>query len=260
MKLKLFIMILALMGWHGGDHHGGGGYRHERIPWAGPTSPVCLSPGFPFEYCIGYGVPLSNFHLVGTIWMSQGSGTLINMNGDILTADHVIHDAHNITVKINGNSYPATVLINDATHDVAILHIKYTSSQFYGFNPYPAIGDSLTIKGWAPANHDPFAPTVRYLSYGRLTSVARWTCFGFKSVGLAKSIPGTSGGPVLTHGLIDGIVLGNCDWSYIYTGASEITNVLDSYGIQYYNTSNTTSNESIVEIEGVANNQHGGGD
>ena len=70
-----------------------------------------------------------------------GSGVIISSDGYILTCDHVVSGASNITVTIGDTDYTATVVGEDPTSDVAVLKIDAT-----GLTP-ATMGDSdaLTV-------------------------------------------------------------------------------------------------------------------
>ena len=55
-----------------------------------------------------------------------GSGVVISSDGYILTCAHVVSGASNITVTIGDTDYPATVVGEDDTSDVAVLKIDAT--------------------------------------------------------------------------------------------------------------------------------------
>ena len=70
-----------------------------------------------------------------------GSGVIISSDGYILTCDHVVSGASNITVTIGDDDYTATVVGEDSTSDVAVLKIDAN-----GLTP-AVVGDSdaLTV-------------------------------------------------------------------------------------------------------------------
>src|SRR5262249_38872127 len=85
--------------------------------------------------------------------MAQGSGFFISPDGYLVTNNHVVENAKDISVTLeNGNKFPATLIGADARTDVALLKIK-ASQQF----PYvkfsekdPRVGD------WVLAVGNPF--------------------------------------------------------------------------------------------------------
>ena len=68
-----------------------------------------------------------------------GSGVIISSDGYILTCDHVVAGASNITVTIGDDDYTATVVGEDSTSDVAVLKIEAN-----GLTP-AVVGDSDTL-------------------------------------------------------------------------------------------------------------------
>ena len=85
--------------------------------------------------------------------MAQGSGFFISPDGYLVTNNHVVEDAKDISVTLeNGDKFPATLVGADARTDVALLKVK-ASQQF----PYvkfsekdPRVGD------WVLAVGNPF--------------------------------------------------------------------------------------------------------
>jgi len=73
----------------------------------------------------------------------EGSGMILTGSGEILTNDHVIANATQISVTLHGEkrAYPATLLGTDPTHDVALL-------QLHGLTSLKAVtfGDSSTTQ------------------------------------------------------------------------------------------------------------------
>ena len=53
-----------------------------------------------------------------------GSGVIISSDGYILTCDHVVSGASNITVTIGDKDYPATVVGEDSTSDIAVISLS----------------------------------------------------------------------------------------------------------------------------------------
>ena len=85
--------------------------------------------------------------------MAQGSGFFISPDGLVVTNNHVVEDAEDISITLeNGDKFPATLIGADARTDVALLKVK-ASQQF----PYvkfsekdPRVGD------WVLAVGNPF--------------------------------------------------------------------------------------------------------
>jgi S1-C subfamily serine protease len=66
---------------------------------------------------------------LGNSGRAAGTGMIINSSGEILTNNHVVAGATSITVTLTSSqqSYPATLMGYDASHDVALLKIDNVS-------------------------------------------------------------------------------------------------------------------------------------
>ena len=69
-----------------------------------------------------------------------GSGVIISSDGYILTCAHVVSGASNITVSIGDKDYPATLVGEDTTSDIAVVKVDAT-----GLTP-ATVGDSNDLK------------------------------------------------------------------------------------------------------------------
>ena len=69
-----------------------------------------------------------------------GSGVIISSDGYILTCAHVVSGASNITVSIGDKDYPATLVGEDTTSDIAVVKVDAT-----GLTP-ATLGDSDNLK------------------------------------------------------------------------------------------------------------------
>jgi serine protease Do len=86
--------------------------------------------------------------------LAQGSGFFISPDGFVVTNNHVVEDAEDITVTMeNGDKYPATLVGTDARTDVALIKVKAEGKTF----PFvqfsqkdPRVGD------WVLAVGNPF--------------------------------------------------------------------------------------------------------
>lgn len=78
-----------------------------------------------------------------------GSGVVISSDGYILTCAHVVSGASNITVTIGDTDYPATVVGEDDTSDVAVLKIDATDLTLatVGNSDSLAVGESVLAVG-----------------------------------------------------------------------------------------------------------------
>src|SRR5438445_1372692 len=137
---------------------------------------------------------------------ASGSGVTVDPRGYILTNNHVIENAQDITVRLSdGRKFTAKLVGRDPKTDLAVLKVEAPS-------PLPAaeLGDSdhLRVGQWAIAIGNPFG-LDRTVTVGIISATAR------NRVGVATyenfiqtdaSInPGNSGGPLLN---LDGQVIG----------------------------------------------------
>ena len=137
---------------------------------------------------------------------ASGSGVIVDAKGYILTNNHVIENARDITVRLSDSrKFPATLVGRDPKTDLAVLKVDAPA-------PLPvaelADSDRLRVGQWAIAIGNPFG-LDRTVTVGIISATAR------NRVGVATyenfiqtdaSInPGNSGGPLLN---IDGKVIG----------------------------------------------------
>jgi S1-C subfamily serine protease len=74
---------------------------------------------------------------------AEGTGFVIDTNGNILTAEHVVENANAVTVTFqNGSTAKATVVGTDKTTDTAVIHVDVPSSKLHPL----ALGDSSTVE------------------------------------------------------------------------------------------------------------------
>ena len=85
--------------------------------------------------------------------MAQGSGFFISPDGYLVTNNHVVDDAEDISVTLeNGDKFPATLIGADARTDVALLKVK-ASQKF----PYVKLSEKDPRVGdWVLAVGNPF--------------------------------------------------------------------------------------------------------
>jgi len=140
----------------------------------------------------------------------SGSGSILDMEGHILTNHHVIADAKEIAVALfNGKSYDATVIGADSLNDVAVIQIEAPVDELHPVT----LGDSRTLKVGMRvfALGNPFG-LERTLTTGIISSLNRslqihgnWKIKSIIQIDAAIN-PGSSGGPLLdAHGRLIGI-------------------------------------------------------
>lgn len=137
--------------------------------------------------------------------LTGGSGFIISPEGYIVTNNHVIKDAMNITVVLNdGREFSGTIKGTDPRTDLALIKIDQTDL------PYLTFGDSddLKIGEWVVAIGNPFGLeatlTVGVVSAKGRQDIGIATFEDFIQTDAAIN-PGNSGGPLLN---LDSQVIG----------------------------------------------------
>src|SRR5215467_8675454 len=78
--------------------------------------------------------------------IAQGSGFFISPDGYIVTNNHVVEDAEDITVTMeDGSKYPATLIGTDPRTDVALIKVKAPDGKTFPYVKFetkePRVGD-----------------------------------------------------------------------------------------------------------------------
>ncbi len=103
--------------------------------------------------------------------VSAGSGFLVDADGHILTNNHVVGDADEITVILDdGRRFDAQVLVSDPDTDVAVLKIDSDEPL-----PYVPMGDSdqLQVGDWVVAIGNPFGYLAGTVTVGIVSATNR---------------------------------------------------------------------------------------
>jgi putative serine protease PepD len=148
---------------------------------------------------------------------STGAGVVLDRQGHILTADHVVRGASSVSVKFaNGTMRSVRVTGTDPATDLAVLSVDPS-----GLSLHPiALGDSAGLQVGDPvaAIGDPFG-YPRSMSVGIVSGLDR-TIAGLNGYSIAHAVqtdaaidPGNSGGPLLNAagqviGIVDQIATG----------------------------------------------------
>ncbi len=156
----------------------------------------------PDEFWNRFAPPLTYRERVSSL----GSGVVVDAKGLILTNEHVVHGAEQITVTLpGGRQVPARVLGATNTYDLAVLRIDAKDLQ-----PAP-LGDSdgLVVGEWAIAIGNPFGYLLNDAQPTVTAGVVSATRRDIKSEAGATTIyknmiqtdaainPGNSGGPLV---------------------------------------------------------------
>jgi serine protease Do len=137
---------------------------------------------------------------------SLGSGFVIDPQGFIVTNNHVVEMAQEITVKLSdGRDFPAKLVGKDPKTDLALIRISVPSRDL----PVLPLGNSETVKvgDWIVAIGNPFG-LEQTVTKGIISATARIIGTGLYDEFLqtdAAINPGNSGGPLVN---LDGEVVG----------------------------------------------------
>ena len=101
---------------------------------------------------------------------SSGSGFIITADGYIVTNQHVVSGASEVTVTLyNGEEYPATIIGGDADYDVAVIKIEGSDL------PAVTLGNSedVNVGDWVMAIGNPLGELTFSMSQGSVSSSGR---------------------------------------------------------------------------------------
>ena len=136
-----------------------------------------------------------------------GSGVIISSDGYILTCDHVVSGASNITVTIGDKDYPATVVGEDSTSDIAVIKIDADglTPAIVGDSDKLAVGDNVLAVG------NPLGELGGTVTDGIISALDREVTVEGKNMTLLQTSaavsPGNSGGGLFNEkGELVGIV------------------------------------------------------
>ena len=103
---------------------------------------------------------------------SQGSGVILDEDGDIITNYHVIEGSSSYSVSLDGNSYEAELLGSDPSSDLAVLKVDFGDTDITPIE----VGDSdeLVVGDWVAAIGSPYG-LDQSISVGVVSSLYRST-------------------------------------------------------------------------------------
>ena len=130
-----------------------------------------------------------------------GSGVIITEDGYIITNNHVVSGASQVTVRTSdGTEYPATVVGADSKTDIAVLKIEAT-----GLTP-AVVGDSdsLQVGEFTLAVGNPLGELGGTVTDGIISALDREVTVENQTMNLLQTnaavSPGNSGGPLVDAG------------------------------------------------------------
>jgi S1-C subfamily serine protease len=146
-----------------------------------------------------------------------GTGIVLSSSGEVLTNNHVISGATNISVTDvgNGQTYPATVVGYDSSHDIAVLQLAGASglqSASIGNSGRVAVGDEIAAIGNAGG-----LGGLPSIAAGTVSALDQTVTVSDDTTGSAEQLagliqiaaqvqPGDSGGPLVnTAGQVVGV-------------------------------------------------------
>ncbi|NOQ76072.1 MAG: trypsin-like serine protease [Crocinitomix sp.] len=83
--------------------------------------------------------------------MASGSGVIVSPEGYIVTNNHVVQDAHKITISLDGNKYNGELVGTDPSTDLAVIKINKSNLKYLEF----ADSDDLRLGEWVLAIGNP---------------------------------------------------------------------------------------------------------
>ncbi len=175
--------------------------RSERTVAVGPGAGEDFFKGTPFEdFFKEHGGPPAKRKQMG-----EGSGVIVDAQGNILTNNHVVAGAEKISIHLfDGRELKGTVRGTDPRTDLAVVHVEAADL------PIAMLGDSdkLQVGEWAIAVGSPFGleetVTVGVISAKGRSGLGTGNYEDFIQTD-ASINPGNSGGPLVN---IDGDVIG----------------------------------------------------
>jgi serine protease Do len=148
----------------------------------------------------------------GSSGEAVGTGFVVRSDGFILTNQHVIEGASAVAVTLaSGKELPATVVAQDATHDLAVLHVAQdglpaltlgTSDNLAMGESVVAIGYALDLSGGPTVTAGIISSLERTIDVQDAEAVRHYTGLLQTDAALNR---GNSGGPLLA---LDGSVVG----------------------------------------------------
>lgn len=145
----------------------------------------------------------------------SGSGFVINARGDVLTNEHVAGNCRNITVRVDGETYPGVLRAKDKTNDLAV--VRFADMPVRSIARFAAgpmrLGSAVVVFGYPLTSNlgDDLKATTGNVS-GLSGRQSNSSFFQFT----APIQPGNSGGPIVdSTGAVAGIVSSKLGEAYV---------------------------------------------
>ena len=172
--------------------------------------------------------------------LAEGTGFVLDKNGNIVTAEHVVTGAQSIKVTFpDGRTAKASLVGSDTGEDVAVIHVDVPSSELHplpvGSSSTLQVGDGVVAIG-SPFGLPSTVTAGIVSAVGRaITSPNNWTIANAIQTDAAIN-PGNSGGPLLNSA---GQVIGIND--QIDTNSTNSSGQGSSSGVGFAVPSNTVA-------------------
>lgn len=150
----------------------------------------------------------SIYHKAGIV---SGTGFFISDDGFLLTNQHIIQDAKQINVMINGNKVKATLIDSDARDDIALLKIEHATKPLRLHPERSQAGSEITVIGYPNIT---VQGREKKSTFGYINALSGLRGDPSQYQISAPTQPGNSGSPLLNEQAeVIGIVVSTIDQS-----------------------------------------------
>ena len=183
------------------------------------------------------------------IQAASGSGFFINNKGNIITNNHVVEGCSEMTMFVEGEEFPATVVSRDLMNDISLLKTNYSNNDYFNIRSNDAErAEEILAVGYGFGKQ--YSSDIKVTS-GIVSSLAGYAD-NYSQFQMDAAIQsGNSGGPVLDKdGNVVGISVSKLDTLYVLKDAGSLPEnvnyAIKTSTLQQFLKSNNTefSNES----------------
>lgn len=141
---------------------------------------------------------------------ATGTGFFVSTEGHLVTAYHIVRDRPNVTVRRDGQDYPAQIIANDPANDIAILKIDAPSIPLpLGSARDVRVGEDIIALGFPLAS---LQGQEMRATFGRINALSGLNSDTRHLQVDAPVQPGNSGGPLIgPDGRVIGIMTARLD-------------------------------------------------